>query len=353
MSDTREQPENESPRKMPTGNHYWLPIGVLCCLFLFIAVFLWFRSYGDSPGPLDADTSVELLVPSGAGLGRIEQILVSKKIIRDDIRFRLLARSMDVAHRLRAGEYRFNGSMTPRQVLNKLAKGDILHHPVTIPEGSNLNQIGDILSREGWVEKEYFLRLSHDPDFISQFSIPAPSLEGYLFPDTYHLFQGQSTEDIIIMMVDRFRQVQQELSDSLLPDSTIPELTSHQQVILASIVEKETGLPEERGKIASVFFNRLKLNMRLQTDPTVIYGLKNFDGNLTRKDLQTPSPYNTYIIKGLPAGPICSPGRAALAAVLQPDQGPFLYFVSRNDGSHYFSKTLTEHNRAVYRFQKK
>ena len=344
---------NEKPQEMRPGNRYWLLIGALGFLFLFFAVFLWFRSYGDTPSPLDADTSVELLVPSGAGLGQIEQILVSKKIIRDDLRLRLLARSMDVAHRLRAGEYRFNGGMTPRQVLSKLAKGDILHHPVTIPEGSNIHQIGDILSQEGWVEKEYFLRLSRDPDFITQFSIPATSLEGYLFPDTYHLFQGQSAEDIIIMMVDRFRRVQRELIDSMLPDSTNPELTSHQQVILASIVEKETGLPEERGKIASVFFNRLKRNMRLQTDPTVIYGIKNFDGNLTRKDLRTPSPYNTYMIKGLPAGPICSPGRAALAAVLQPEQGSFLYFVSRNDGSHYFSKNLTEHNRAVYRFQKK
>ena len=353
MPDAMEQPVNEEPPKISTGNRYWLLSGAFCCLFLFLAVFLWFRSYGDTPGPPAADASVELLVPSGAGLGRIEQLLVSNKIIREDPRFRLLAQSMGVAHRLRAGEYQFNGRLTPRQVLSKLAEGDILHHPVTIPEGSNIDEIGDILSRGGWIEKDAFISLSHNQDLLAKFDIPGKSFEGYLFPDTYHLYRGQTVEEIMVMMVGRFRRVQRELLDSLPPDARDLDLTPHEQVILASIVEKETGLPEERGTIASVFLNRLKRNMRLQADPTVIYGLEKFDGNLTRKDLQTPSPYNTYLIKGLPVGPICSPGREALEAVLQPDQGAFLYFVSRNDGSHYFSKTLTEHNRAVYRFQKK
>lgn len=294
-----------------------------------------------------------MLIPSGAGLGRIQQLLVAKKIIHDDIRFPFLALSMGVTRQLKAGEYHFKGGLTPEQVLNKLAVGEIVYHAVTIPEGVNIFQVCDILAKQSWLEQKSFLRLVGDPAFVAQCDLPGNTLEGYLFPDTYHFSRSQSAEEIIVMMVERFRTVYGELIDSLNPDEPTSGLSRHQQVILASIVEKETGLAEERGRIAAVFLNRLRRNMRLQADPTVIYGLEKFNGNLTRKDLQTLSPYNTYMNKGLPVGPICNPGRDALAAVLQPEQEDFFYFVSRNDGSHYFSKTLTEHNRAVYRLQKK
>lgn len=204
------------------------------------------------------------------------------------------------------------------------------------------------LERAGLVSAEAFLQAASDPGLIESLGIEGYPFEGYLFPETYNFPKGVTAEQIIKKMVDHFRSV---FTPAWTERAHAMGFTIHQVVTLASIVEKETSKPEERPLIASVFLNRLKRRMRLESDPTVIYGIKDFDGNLTRKDLRTMSPYNTYRIKGLPPGPIANPGRASIEAVLYPSEEPYLYFVSKNDGSHHFSPTLREHNRMVRRYQ--
>ena len=211
-----------------------------------------------------------------------------------------------------------------------------------------MKQIAAAFAEDSWVDAEKFLALCRNPEFVHSMGIPADTLEGYLFPETYALVRGEVSErSLITRMVRHFDHVWKSLDKP----EPLP-LERHQLVTLASMVEKETGKSGERSIIAAVFYNRLSGKMRLQSDPTTIYGLKDFNGNLTRKDLQSRSPYNTYVIRGLPPGPICNPGRAALDAVLHPAEVDYLYFVSRNDGSHRFSRTLKEHNRAVAKYQK-
>ena len=339
----------EEPHKKPVGWLWFIIYALAVQVVVFLGIYFWFWSYADAVGPLAAGQKAEVIIPPGSSLDRIQELLDEKKIIIPDSRFGLLARKTGVDQRLRAGEYLFCGPVTPRQVLKKLADGEVILHPVTIPEGVNIYQIADILATNSRFDRQRFLDLVTDQEFIKKTGLAGKSLEGWLFPDTYHFIRSQDEEDVIKMMTDRFRKIYDELLAGL---AEPPAMTEKQVVTLASIVEKETGVAAERPLIAAVFLNRLQKGMYLQADPTVIYGLKKFNGNLTKKDLRDPTPYNTYRRKGLPAGPICNPGRESLAAVLHPADANYLYFVSRNDGSHYFSKTLTEHNRAVYRFQK-
>ena len=239
--------------------------------------------------------------------------------------------------------------MPPLEILAKLTRGDILTHPVTIPEGLTREQIAELLSGKGLGNRERFMKLTEDPVLVNKYGIQGETLEGYLYPDTYQFARGLSARSVIETMVNRFWQ----LVGPLKKRAKEVNMPIGEVVILASIVEKETGRSGERPIIASVFLNRLKRRMRLDSDPTVIYGLKNFNGNLTRKDLAKPTPYNTYLIRGLPPGPIANPGIASIKAVLYPAGTDFLYFVSKNDGSHYFSKTLAEHNEAVWKYQKR
>jgi len=232
--------------------------------------------------------------------------------------------------------------------LKALIEAEPLQHAVTIVEGLQAEEIADIFARKKWSNKDEFLALVQDQTFIAALGlVNVSSLEGYLYPDTYYLTRlpAPDTRKIISMMVQRFLDIWESL------DADDEEM--HNTVILASIVEKETGDAAERSRIASVFWNRLKRGMRLQSDPTVIYGIKDFNGNITRKDLRRKTPYNTYVVKGLPAGPICNPGRDAIEAVLNPAAEEYLYFVSKNDGTHHFSKSLREHNRAVRKYQLK
>ena len=239
--------------------------------------------------------------------------------------------------------------MAPAQVLEILRKGFVILHSVTIPEGFTRDQIADALTDKGLADKKRFLELTEDKVLLRQNGISGPSFEGYLFPDTYHFSRGLNPSTLIDVMVKRFWQMAGPLRER----AAALGMKMEQVVILASIVEKETGEPTERPAIASVFLNRLSRGMRLESDPTVIYGLKDFDGNLRKNDLTRETPYNTYVIKGLPPGPIASPGLDAIKSVLYPAQTDYLYFVSKNDGSHYFSKTLAEHNRAVEIYQKR
>jgi len=319
-------------------------------LALFIVAGLaagaWFGLYVTTPVP--GNDEVIVVIPKGAGVRQIKQILGKQGVIRDDVRFLLLVRLVKEGKRLRAGEFQVPLGLTPLQVLRFLVAAKPVHYRVTVPEGWTMEQIADIFARNHWVDPEKFLQLCRDKEFIQGLGISADSLEGYLFPETYTLVRGEVDEkSLITTMVHRFFTVWEGLEK---PGDR--RLNRHQLVTLASIVEKETGVAGERPVIAGVFYNRLKRGMRLQSDPTTIYGLKDFNGNLTRADLKKETPYNTYVIAGLPPGPICNPGRAALEAVLHPSEVPYYYFVSKNDGSHFFSITLKEHNRVVYKYQK-
>lgn len=321
-----------------------LPVG-----FLLFGM-LWVGFYAISPAPLAKKESAIVLIPPKTSFQGIQDILIAEGIIRADGRFGLLARVLRVSQQLKAGEYLFEASQTPLQVLSILKKGSVFSRPVTITEGANIYQVADTMDKGGWVGRERFLELVQDPLFIQELDLNVNSLEGYLFPDTYYFSRGQNERDVIRKTVNRLKEVFDEVVKST---GGAPDLSRHELLTLASIVEKETAISTERPLIAGVFLNRLKKGMRLQADPTVIYGLTKFDGNLTRRDLKSPSPYNTYVIKGLPPGPIGNPGRAAIEAVVNPAKGAYLYFVSKNDGAHHFSKTLAEHNRAVVRYQKR
>jgi UPF0755 protein len=204
------------------------------------------------------------------------------------------------------------------------------------------------MERAGLMSQEAFMHAALDPELVKALGLKGNTFEGYLFPETYHFPKGVSPREVIDKMVAHFRSV---FTPTWIDRAQAIGMTTHEVVTLGSIVEKETATPEERPLIAAVFLNRLKRDMRLESDPTVIYGMKDFDGNLTRKDLEIPTPYNTYQIKGLPQSPIANPGRASIAAVLYPSEEPHLYFVSKNDGSHHFSRTLSEHNEMVRRYQ--
>ncbi len=319
---------------------------LLLAIIAVLAVGGWFGLYVTTPAP--GSEQITVVIPKGAGVRRIKQILGEQGVIRDDVRFLLLVRLTEEGRRLRAGEFQIPPGLTPLEVLRFLESAKPVQYRITIPEGWTMQQTAAAFAREQWVDAETFLRLCRDRTFIKELGIAADSLEGYLFPETYSLVRGEVDErSLVTTMVRRFFTVW----DGLAKPEVLP-LDQHQLLTLASIVEKETGSAGERARIAGVFYNRLHKGMRLQSDPTTIYGLKDFDGNLTRADLKEATPYNTYVIPGLPPGPICSPGRAALQAVLQPEEVPYFYFVSKNDGSHFFSRSLKEHNRAVYKYQK-
>ena len=291
----------------------------------------------------------DVLVEDGMSLRNVAVILEEKGIIKNKTFFLLWARLKGYGKRIKYGEYSLSPAMAPVKIFDILTRGIIITHPVTFPEGFSAEQIGETLAQTIKVDKSAFLSLVHDPVILKKYGISGPSIEGYLYPDTYQFRKGQSPESIIDVMVGRFNEVTSSLKERIRKTG----MTLEDVVTLASIVEKETGRADERPLIAGVFLNRIKDGMRLDSDPTVIYGIKNFNGNLTKNDLITPTPYNTYVIKGLPPGPISNPGLESISAVLYPVDTDYLYFVSKNDGSHFFSRTLEEHNRNVRTYQKK
>ncbi len=250
--------------------------------------------------------------------------------------------------RIHAGTYRFTGALRPVDVVAALTQGRVEQVEVTLPEGLTAREMAPILERAGITDGAGFTALAYSPGSPARWDLPGPSLEGFLFPDTYRFARGQPPERVVDAMVRRFREV----ALPLLPEARRRGLDLLGWVTLASIVEKETSRDDERPLVAAVFLNRLARGMRLESDPTVIYGLRGFDGNLTRAHLRTDHPYNTYTRRGLPPGPIASPGLASLRAAAHPAETDYLYFVSRNDGTHVFSRTYAEHRRWVRRFQR-
>jgi UPF0755 protein len=287
-------------------------------------------------------------VPRGASLQSITERLEVAGLVRSADAVELLARYRGLGNALQAGEYRFSAASAPGEILDALATGRVVTYEVAVPEGFTAAMIAERLEAANLANAAEFLAWVRDPASAGAHGVEGMSLEGYLFPETYRLPRGLGPRQTAAVFVDQFLEVWRELE----PRARERNLSMNEVVTLASIVEKETGVPEERAVIAAVFLNRLKRGMRLETDPTVIYGIPDFDGNLRRSDLEDPdNPYNTYQIAGLPPGPIASPGRDALAAVVGPADVDYLYFVSRNDGTHQFSRTYREHLRAVGEFQ--
>jgi len=326
---------------------------VMVCLFgaagCSILLYKDIQHYSSTPAGETQDFRI-MEIQRGLGLGRIARQLSKEGIIREPLKFRLVARIYGYDRRIKAGQYRFSAAMSPLEILDMMSEGRVFLYRLTVPEGLTLKQIAPLLDQAGTGNSSEFLRMTTDPAFAGKLEIAADTLEGYTFPDTYHFPGSVTTEAVIRAMIVRFKEVfipeWQERAKEL-------NMTVHQVVTLASIIEKETGVADERPLIASVFHNRLKRGMRLQTDPTVIYGIPDFDGNLTRKHLQTPTAYNTYTIKGLPPGPIAAPGADSLRAALYPAQSDYLYFVSKGNGTHSFSASLNDHNRAVREYQLK
>ena len=318
----------------------WVTAGALLVVILMAGlagiVALSVARQFDSPGPLAADANV--VIPRGAGLATIARTLADAGVIRYPITFRLAIRFHDAARDLKAGEYRFPAAASMRQVMEILKSGETVVRRLTVPEGLTSREIVALVaSAEG---------LAGEPG-------PVPP-EGSLLPETYHY----SWDDERGALLKRMETAQQDVLRDLWAkrDPNLPIGSPEEALVLASIVEKETALDGERALVASVFLNRLKRGMRLQSDPTVVYGLTQGQSPLgralTRQDLDTPSAYNTYLIDGLPPGPIANAGRAALQAVLNPAPTGYLYFVADGSGGHAFATTLDEHNRNVAQWRK-
>ncbi len=289
-------------------------------------------------------------VPPSRPFVAVARDLESAGVVRDARLLAWYARLTGDAARMKAGEYEFPSDATPRQVLDRLVRGEVRQHQITVPEGRTVREIANLLAAEHLTDPAAFVARTEDAALARSLGVPAGRLEGYLFPDTYRFVRGLSPDQILRTMVAQYRA---NVPADLLAEAKAQGFSEHQLVTLASIVEKETGQADERPLVAAVFRNRLKRGMPLQSDPTVIYGIPGFDGNIRRTDLLRRTPYNTYRIPGLPPGPIANPGRAALEATVRPAAAPYLFFVSRNDGTHVFSTTLAEHERNVDRYQRR
>jgi UPF0755 protein len=305
---------------------------------------------GPAVPPQEHPPSKIVVIPDGATFQQVAALLERERLIKSRSAFVLFGKSHSADRKIHAGEYELNASMVPAEILSKLMLGQVVLHPITIPEGLTISQIADVMAQHGISNRDEFVRVMNDKALIAALGIKADTLEGYLYPDTYKFAREVKPKEVVVTMVDHLRQV---FNADLQARAQELKMTLHEVLTLASLIEKETGSGDERPEISAVFHNRLKKRIPLQSDPTVIYGLPNFDGNLRKKDLSSPSAYNTYRWAGLPPGPIANPGVQAIRAALYPSTSRALYFVSRNDGTHHFSVTLAEHNEAVEKYQKR
>jgi len=299
--------------------------------------------------PSDVPREIVFEVPRGARLATVARELQRAGAIRSAYTFQLLARVTGRGAALRAGEYALSPSLAADEVLEKLASGKVMTHRVVLPEGLTLREVAARFEAAGLVSAEEFVAVASDPTLPLRLGVDGTTLEGYLFPETYELAKGLAAREIVRLMVEQFLSVWRRLE----PLAAQKALSMREVVVLASLVEKETGAHEERPLVAAVFLNRLARGMRLETDPAVIYGIADFDGNLRRVHLEDAgNPYNTYRFAGLPPGPIANPGEASLRAVVDPADAEYLFFVARKDGTHHFSRSYGEHVRAVERYQR-
>ncbi len=314
---------------------------------VFASGYLDLLLYARHPAASKANPLLVEISP-GQRFRQTTELLFKKKIINSPTKFKLFARIKSYDKKIKAGEYVLSATMSPLTVLSTLESGRVQLHKLTVPEGYNIDQIAAIIEKAGFAPRKVFLKHALNATFARTMGIDADTFEGYLFPDTYFFPKNTPSEKIITAMMRRFESI---YSPEFRKRSNALKFSIHQVITLASIIEKETGAPFERPLISSVFHNRIKKRMRLESDPTVIYGLKNFNGNLKRKHLRTLTPYNTYMIRGLPAGPISNPGLKSIEAALFPKETGYLFFVSRKDKTHQFSSNLKDHNKAVRKYQ--
>lgn len=320
----------------------YLPIIIIVVFVFSFSIFLF--------SPVQLNNPVTIEVSQGMPLNAVAKNLYDNGVISDIQKFRLLVRVLNLSKKIHAGEYQFKERVTPILVLKFLTRGWVKKYNISIPEGFTTKQIIALILNNGLGRADEFDRALSDSEFFKTFGLEDRGPEGYLFPDTYIFYKGMSEKE---MLSEMFRNFKRKIPVDAEEKAKNHNLTLHQVVILASIVQKETYQPEEMPFVAAVFYNRLRKGIPLQADPTVIYAMPDFSGNLRKVDLKIKSPYNTYIHRGLPPGPICNPGLDAIKAVLQPSNVPYLYFVSRNDGSHEFSVSLKEHNKKVELYQLK
>ncbi|MEZ5293023.1 MAG: endolytic transglycosylase MltG [Vicinamibacterales bacterium] len=313
----------------------------------------WLREQARSPYRGFSGDHVFVDIPSGTGPRSIGARLAAAGVVRDERTFRVALWLTGRARDLQAGEYRFEGAHSAVDIALVLARGAIYTQPITFREGLTIAEMAEVFAQSGLGPTGAFRAAAGDASLIRDLDPEAEDLEGYLFPDTYPVPRRVAAGTLVAQMVRGFRAA---LTPDLIARAAADGLTVRQVVTLAALVEKETARDAERPLVAAVYRNRFRIGMGMQADPTVIYALQRagkWDGNLSRDDLQFDSPYNTYRYGGLPPGPIAAPGRRALEAVVSPAAVDYLYFVSRNDGTHVFSRTLAEHNRNVYEWQVK
>ena len=348
-------------------------VGITVALFVVTVGVLGYQAWQYPKTPVPGPrVEAKLIVERGAALGEIARRLAERGIIRHPSWFRFYANERGLAQKVKAGQYTFSSNQSPQEILERLIEGvPVLEVAVTLPEGKNLLQIAELFEQAGICAGEDLLRTARDPQVAQRLGVPGQTLEGYLYPDTYKFPRGTPAARIVAVLVKRQREVWEALKaahpKSLDARKKRDKMGDRELVLMASLVEKETAAPEERPRIAGVFYNRLRLPTfvphLLQTDPTIVYGCTvpteksaacaQFEGRIRRMHLEDKdNPYNTYTHTGLPPGPISNPGREALLAALDPDETPYLFFVSKNDGTHYFSKTEKEHEAAVDKYQR-
>ncbi|HHV78989.1 MAG TPA: endolytic transglycosylase MltG [Firmicutes bacterium] len=327
---------------------------VLVCTGVLLSVLIavwcvWQASLPPSPARAGVKT---IVIEPGSSTAQIAALLKKEGLIRSSFLFCMAARLKKADGKLQAGEYQLSGGVGIFQLIDKLLKGQPPGCTVTVKEGLTVEEIAELVERCGLVSKQAFIEAAAKTERIGDFLPPGYKakypLEGYLFPDTYSVSRNMSAEQIIDLMVDRFRHV---FSDEMLRRAAELNMTPHQVVTLASVIEKEAVIDSERPVISGVYHNRLRLGMKLDADPTVLYAVGKRNGIPTLADLNSNSAYNTYKVSGLPPGPICNPGRASIMAALYPAQHKFLYFVARNDGTHEFNTTYSAHIKSVKKYQ--
>ncbi len=332
-----------------SGNVWSYMLLSLFCLSFFFVSSIGFSIWLFSMVPAGSGGQVKVIEiqPGMSGPG-IAKLLKKEGVIKDERLFYLLCRIRKVSPHLQAGEYEFLSLSTPNQIIDQMVSGRTYTRKVTFPEGLTLRETAMIFQDAGFISREEFLALVKDEKVIQSLGVDAPGLEGYLYPDTYHFNKSTTAMALLKTMV---RQFQDNLPARWEERAGELGLTLHELVILASVVEKETAVDAERPLVSAVFHNRLRMGMPLQSDPTAVYDLEDFSGPVRPEHLRRPSPYNTYLNRGLPAGPICNPGKRSIQATLYPADVDYLYFVSNNDGTHHFSRTFQEHSRAVARYR--